>query len=161
MAWRVHRWQLAYFSFPLQEEGDRHDDGKCKWQEEWEPANFDEGPIFRWLQGFMDNLTTKSATIPLLNDRVEQFEAPVPSPLRQKAVMFCPLPGQERHVQWWLWHNFSQVHLVRMLSDDSPDDCMDLMHEFQYTARCAVVLTTTKVGGTGLNLVAANHSIIL
>ena len=28
-------------------------------------------------------------------------------------------------------------------------------------ARCAVFLTTTKVGGTGLNLVAANHAVIL
>ena len=94
VAWRVHRWQLACFSFPLQEEGDHHDDGKRKWREEWEPANFVEGPIFRWLRGFMDDLISKSATIPLLNDRAEQFEAPVPSPLRQKAVMFCPLHGQ-------------------------------------------------------------------
>ena len=162
MAWRVHRWQLACFSFPLQEEGDHNDDDERKWREEWgEPANFNEGPIFRWLRGFMNDLITKSATIPLLNDRAEQFETPVPSPLRQKAVMFCPLPGQVWHVQWWLRHNFSQVHLVRMLSDDSPDNRTELMNEFQNTARCAVFLTTTKVGGTGLNLVAANHAVIL
>ena len=100
----------------------------------------------------MNELITKSATIPLLNERAEQFETPVPSPLRQKAVMFCPLPSQVRHVQWWLRHNFSQVHLVRMLSDDSPDNHTKLMNEF---------LTTMKVGGTGLNLVAANHGVIL
>ena len=161
VAWRVHRWQLACFSFPLQEEYDHHDDGKCKWREESEPANFVEGPIFRWLRGFMDDLITKSATIPLLNDRAEQFDAPVASPLRQKAVMFCPLPSQVRHVQWWLRHNFPQVHLVRMQSDDYLDDRTELMNEFQNTARCAVFLTTTKVGGTGLNLVASNHAVIL
>ena len=109
----------------------------------------------------MDDLIAKSATIPLLNDRAEQFEAPVRSPLRQKAVMFCLLPGQVRHVQWWLWHTFSQVHLVRMLSDDSPDDRTELMNESQNTVECAVSLTITKVGVTGLNLVAANHVVIL
>ena len=75
MAWRVHRWQLACFSFPLEEEGDHHDDVKRKWREEWDPANFQviEGPIFRWLQGFMDDLITKGAIIPVLNDRAEQL----------------------------------------------------------------------------------------
>ena len=100
MAWRVHRWQLACFSFPLQEKVDHNNDDERKWREEWgESANFDEGPIFRWLWGFMNDLIIKSASILLLNDRAEQFETPVPSPLRQKAVMFCPLPGQVRHVQ--------------------------------------------------------------
>ena len=41
-----------------------------------------------------------------------------------------------------------------MLSEDSSDKRADLMNGFQATARCAVFLTTTKVGGTGLNLVA-------
>ena len=161
VAWRVHRWQLASFSFLLQEEGDHHGDDERKWREEWEPTNFDKGPIFRWLQGFMNDLVTKSATIPLLNDRAEQFETPVPSPLRQKALVFSLLPGQVQHIQWWLRHYISQVHLVQMLSDDSPDNCTELMNEFQTTARCAVFLTTIKVGGTGLNLVAANHTVIL
>ena len=75
--------------------------------------------------------------------------------------MFCLLPGQVRHVQWWLRHNVSQVHLVRMLSDNSPDNRTELMNEFQNTVRYAVFLTTTKVGGIGLNLVAANHAVIL
>ena len=48
-----------------------------------------------------------------------------------------------------------------MLSDDSPDNCTELMNEFQNTVRCAVFLTTMKVGGTGLNLVAANHLVML
>ena len=160
MAWRVPRWQLAYFSFYLQEEGDHHDDGKRKWREEWEPANFVKGPISHWLRGFRDDLIAKSATIPLLNDRAKQFESPVPSALRQKAVMFCPLPGQVRYIQWWLWYNFSQVHLVWWLSDDSPDDRTELLNKFKNTAQCAVFLTTTKVSGTGLNLVAENHVVI-
>ena len=134
VAWRVHSWQLPCISFPIEEEGDHHDDGKHKWQEEWEPANCVEGLIFCWLRGFMDDIITKSATILLLNDHAELFEAPVPSPLRQEAVMFCPLPGQVGHVQWGLRHNFFQVHLVRMLSEDSSDNRTELMNEFQITA---------------------------
>ena len=109
----------------------------------------------------MNDLITKSATIPLLNNRAELFETPVPSPLRQKAVMFCPLPSQVRHVQWWLQHNFSQVLLGRILSDNSPVNRTELMNKFQNMAPCAVFLTTMKLGGTGLNLMAANHAIIL
>ena len=48
-----------------------------------------------------------------------------------------------------------------MLSDDSPANRTELRNEFQNMARCAVFLTTTKVGGTGLNIVAANHAVIL
>ena len=109
----------------------------------------------------MDDLSSRTATIPLLNDRAEQFEPPVPSPLRQNAVMYCPLSSEIQHIQWWLWHNFSEVHLVRMLSDDSSDNCTEHMNDFQNKARCTVLLTTTKVGGTGLNLVAANHAVVL
>ena len=159
VARRVHHWQLACFSFPLEEEGDRHGDNK--WREEWDAANFVEGPVFRWLRDFMGDLMTRSATIPLLDDRQQHSSNPIPSPLPQKAVIFCPLPGQVRHVQWWLRQNFGQVHVVPMLSEDSADDRTELMNEFQSLGRCAVFLTTTKVGGTGLNLITANDAVIL
>ena len=48
-----------------------------------------------------------------------------------------------------------------MLLEDSADDRTELMNEFQSTGQCAVFLNTTKVGGIGLNLVAANHAVIL
>ena len=48
-----------------------------------------------------------------------------------------------------------------MLSEDSADDRTELMNEFQSSGRCAMFLTITKVGGTGLNLIAANHALIL
>ncbi len=35
------------------------------------------------------------------------------------------------------------------------------MNEFQSSPQCAVFITTTKIGATGLNLVAANHAVIL
>ena len=47
----------------------------------------------------MDNVITKSATIPLLDNCAEQFQAPVPLLLWQKAVVFCMLPNQVWHVQ--------------------------------------------------------------
>ena len=161
VAWRVHKWQLACFSFPLEEEGDHHNSDELEWRDEWDAARFVEGPVFRWLREFMGELMTKSATVPILDKEADDSGSPFTSPLPQKAVMFCPLPGQVRHVQWWLRRNFPQVQVVRMLSGDSADDRMDLMNEFQSTAQCAVFLTTTKVGGTGLNLVAANHAVIL
>ena len=48
-----------------------------------------------------------------------------------------------------------------MLSNKSPDDRTELMNEFQNKAQSTIFLTTTKVGCTCLNLVAANYSVIL
>ena len=143
VAWRVHRWQLACFSFPLEEEGDhqegdRHEGVDYKWREEWDAANFVEGPVFRWLRGFMGDLMTMDATIPLLDDRQQHSSDPVRSPLPQKAVIFCPLPGEVRHVRWWLRQNFGQVKVVQMLSEDSSDKRQELMEEFQVSTCGAI-----------------------
>ena len=104
VAWRVHRCQLACFSFSLEEEGDR--DGDSRWWEERNTANFVVGPVFRLLRDFVGDHMTRSATIPFLNYRQQHSINPIPSPLPQKAVIFCLLAGQVRHVHWWLRQNF-------------------------------------------------------
>ena len=48
-----------------------------------------------------------------------------------------------------------------MLSEDSADNRTKLMNEFPSTGRCTVFLTTTKVVRTRLNLISANHAVIL
>ena len=44
LAWRVHRWQLTYLPFSMEEEGDRS--GDSKWREGWDAANCVMGPVF-------------------------------------------------------------------------------------------------------------------
>ena len=157
VAWKVHRWQLACFSFALEHDGDRHANGD--WREQWgHLGDFAEGPIFRWLRAeFMPHLIQARASIPCLTPHDEQRESELP----QKAVMFCPLPGQVRHVAWWLRLSFAAVVTITMSSEDTTERRTELMNEFQHTSSCAVFVTTTKIGGTGLNLVAANHAVIL
>ena len=156
VAWRVHRWQLACFSFVLEDDGDRHANG------EWRKLggsleNFVEGPIFRWLREFLPALMQARARIPRMTPNDEELESDLP----QKAVMFCPLPGQVRHVAWWLRLAYPEVETKTMFSEDSAERRTELMSEFQNSPCCTVFITTTKIGGTGLNLVAANHAVVL
>jgi hypothetical protein len=158
VAWRVHRWQLACFSFPLEDEGDRYASGE--WREQWgDLNNFEAGPIFRWLRDeFMPRLIQERPTIPAMTAEEEPLESSLP----QKAVMFCPLPGQVRHVAWWLELQYGvEVSVITMTSADSAERRTELMSEFHNAENCTVFITTTKVGGTGLNLVAANHAVVL
>jgi hypothetical protein len=160
IAWRIHRWQLACFSLPLEQEGDRFADGS--WKEEWDASSFVEGPIFRWLrESFLPELISGSATVPEMDDQ-PSTGSPVLSPLPQKAVLFCPLPGQVRHLAWWIHRHFNHdIQVIRMVSEDSADRRSEVMSDFQNSPWCSVFITTTKIGGTGLNLVAANHAVIL
>jgi hypothetical protein len=48
-----------------------------------------------------------------------------------------------------------------MVSKDSTDRCSKVMSDFQNSPWCSVFITTIRIGGTGLNLVAANHVVIL
>jgi SNF2 family DNA or RNA helicase len=48
-----------------------------------------------------------------------------------------------------------------MVSEDSADRHSEVMNDFQNSSWYSVFITTTKIGGTGLNLMAANHAVIL
>jgi len=82
----------------------------------------------------------------------------VPPP--QKAVLFCPLPDQVRDLKWWLT---KFLRIIRIFST-----CMRKWATMSAQKCCSnskipqipVFITTPKVGGTGLNLTAANHAVI-
>ena len=48
-----------------------------------------------------------------------------------------------------------------MVSEDSTNRCSKVLSDFQNSPWCSIFITTTKIGGTRYNLVAANHVVIL
>jgi hypothetical protein len=163
VAWRIHRWQLACFSMSLEASGDREESGE--WKVNWDDIQMEEGPIFRWLRSeFLPALIHNEAhdLLPGLNDDLVPIVVPTPSNLPQKAVFFCTLPGQVRHLSWWIHSHFNeQICVFIMVSEDTPARRTQIIDEFESSSACAVFITTTKLGGTGLNLVAANHAVVL
>jgi len=79
----------------------------------------------------------------------------------QKAVLFYPLPGQVRHLKWWLT-KFITDHLdiFYMYAEMGNDERTEMQLKFQDSLNPSVFVTTPKVDGTGLNLTAANHAVI-
>jgi len=92
----------------------------------------------------------------------ERHENALPSaPPPQKAVLFCPLPGQVRHLKWWLTKYFADhVDIFHMYAEMGNDERTEMQLRFQDSHNPSVFVTTPKVGGTGLNLTAANHAVI-
>jgi hypothetical protein len=79
----------------------------------------------------------------------------------QKAVLFCPLPGQVRHLQWWIQQYFGDyVDIFWMYAEMDSQEWTEMQLRFQDSRNPSVFITTPKVGGTGLNLTAANHAVI-
>jgi hypothetical protein len=86
---------------------------------------------------------------------------PHASPPPQKAVLFCPLPGQVRHLKWWLTQFFADnLDIVYMFAEMGNDEQTEIQLKFQHFPNPSEFVTTPKVGGTGLNLTAANHAVI-
>jgi hypothetical protein len=82
-------------------------------------------------------------------------------PPPQKAVLFCPLPGQVRHLRWWLTQFFAKnLYTFYMFAEMGNDGRTDIQLKFEDSPNPSVFVTTPKVGGTGLNLTAANHAVI-
>jgi hypothetical protein len=82
-------------------------------------------------------------------------------PPPQKAVLFCPLPGQVRHLKWWLTKFFADnMAIFYMFAEKGNDERTEMQLKFQDSPNPSVFVTTPKVGGTGLNLTAANHAVI-
>jgi hypothetical protein len=79
----------------------------------------------------------------------------------QKAVLFCPLPVQVRHLKWWLTKLFADhLDIFYMYAEMCNDEHTAMHLKFQYLPSPSVFLTTPTVGGTGLNLTAPNHVVI-
>jgi hypothetical protein len=170
--WRVHRWWLAYFSLVV---GDREDwnDDSGPWYDEWPLDTLVDSPtIQRLCNIFLLMLVDEPAEYPghdndkalneVLVHKPESDESALPrAPPLQKVVLFCQLPGQVCHLKWWQ---------TRWLADDSDIFCMyaemgndkhtKMRLKFQGSPNPSVFVTTPKVGGTGLNLTAANYAVI-
>ena len=78
-----------------------------------------------------------------------------------KVVIFAPLPGQASHVNWFLRTFHASIHSILYHTVVSSRDQDRLLQKFAPVDRPAVLILTPALGGTGLNLVAANHVIIL
>jgi len=170
--WRVHRWRLACFSLVLGDIEDQND-VSGQWHDEWPLDTWVDSPIFRWLRDtFLPMLVKEPAEDPepdedeasneALPHEPEITKCALPSaPPPQKAVLFCPLPGQVRHLKWWLT-KFVADHLdiFYMSAEMGNDERTEMQLKFQDPPNPSVFVTTPKVGGTGLNLTAANHAVI-
>jgi SNF2 family DNA or RNA helicase len=76
-------------------------------------------------------------------------------------MLFCPLPAQVGHLKWWLTKFFA-VHLdiFYIYSEMGNDELTEMQLTFQDLPNPLVLVTMPKVGGTGLDLTAAKHSVI-
>jgi hypothetical protein len=132
-----------------------------------------DAPIFRWLTDtFLPLLVNAPAEYPepdedeasneALLHEPERYESALPcAPLPQKAVLFCPLPGQVRHLKWWLTKFFGDhLDIFYMYAEMGNDERTEIQLKFEDSPNPSVFVTTPKVGGTGLNLTAANDAVI-
>ena len=170
-AWRVYRWRLVCSSLLLGDTEDRND-YSGQWHDEWPVDTSVECPIFRWLrETFLPVLVKEPAEYPepdqynasretLLPEEINK-NAPPSAPPPQKAVLFCPLPGQVRYLKWWLTRFFvDNVDIFHMYPKMGNDECTEMQLKFQNSRNPSVFISTPKVGVTGLNFTAANHAVI-
>ena len=171
-AWRVHRWRPACVSLVLGDTEDRNDTSG-QWYDEWPLDTWVDSPIFRWLrETFLPMLVNEPAEYAEPDQEAESKEALLPeqdryeialpgAPPPHKAVLFCPLPGQVRHLKLWLTKFFADnVDIFHMYAEMGNDERTEMQLKFQDSRNPSVFITTPKVGGTGLNLTEANHEVI-
>jgi hypothetical protein len=170
---RVHRCSLACFSWELGDTKDRND-VSGKWYDDWALDTWVDSPIFRWLRDtFLPMLVNESAEYPkpdgdkssnvaLLHEPESvKITLPRAPPPPQKAVLFGPLPGQVRHLRWWLTQLFvCNLDIFYMFAEMGNDEQTEMQLKFQDLPNPSVFVTTPKVVGAGLNLTAANYAVI-
>ena len=111
----------------------------------WDLERFCSGPALRWLLGVF---------VPQL---LGTPEGGVPN----KVVIFAPLPGQASYVNWILRTFQAGIHSILYHAGVASRDRDTLLQEFASVDTPVALIHTPPLGGTGLNLVAANHIIIL
>ena len=143
------------------------------WYDELALNTWVDSPIFRWLrETFRPILVSKPAEYSKIHEDNLSREALLPEheshdnalphalPL-QKVVLFCSLPGQVRHLKWWLTKNFvDHFNICHLYAVMGNDERAETPLKFQDSCNPSVFVTTPTVGGTSLNLTAANHAVI-
>ena len=143
----IHEWRLACLSMSLAENDTVYRDGEDQYQyrQSWDCESYHAGPAIRWL---------KKKLVPILLG-----EPANGSP--NTAVVFTPLPGQAWFVHWYLETFHSQLKSFIYHSGMSLPDRSNLIEKFPKIESPATLVLTSTLGGTGLNLVAANHIVIM
>jgi hypothetical protein len=130
--------------------------------------------MFRWLRHrVLPNLVNESAEYPEPDEDEASNEALLHKPeshkrtltrappLPQTAVLFCLLPGEVRHLKWWLTKFFAEhLDIFYTFAERGNNEQTEMHLKFQHLPNPSVFVTTPKVGGPGLNLTAANHVVI-
>jgi len=94
--------------------------------------------------------------------RAWKYKSSLPrAPLPQKAMLFCPLPGQVHHLKLWLTKYFADhLNIFYRYAGMGNDERTEMLLKSQDLPNPSVFVTTPKVGGTGLDPTAANHAVI-
>ena len=140
-----------------------------RWYNDWLLNTWMDSPIFRWLRETLLPMNVKvPAEYPAPDQNDKSREALLPeqdpnqnaftcTPTLQKAVVFCPLPGQLRDLKLWVMMFFvDNVDIFYMFAEIGNDDCTEMQLKFQDLRNPSLFVTTPKVGGTRLNLSAVN-----
>jgi len=169
--WRVHWWQLACFSLVL---GDTDDQNDISGQlyDEWPLDTWMDCPIFRWLRDtFLPMLVDSPREYPkpdkgkasnqVLLHRPESINsALLCAPPPPKAVPFCPLPGDVRHLKQWLRKSFADhLDILYMYAEMGNDERSKLQLKIQDSPNTSVFAITFNVGGPSPKLPAANDAV--
>jgi len=171
-AWRVHQLVHACFWLVLGDTDD-HNDVSGQWYNEWPLDSWVDSPVFALLrERFLPILVNEHMEYPkpdednpleaTLLQKQERPENSLPSaPLPQRALIFCPLPGQVCHLKWWLTKYFADhVDILHMYAEMCNDEQAEMHLKFQDSHNPSVFVTTPNVGRISLNLTAANHAVI-
>ena len=121
------------------------EDRDYQYRQTWDRETVHEGPAIRWL---------RNKFVPIL-----LVELANGSP--NKAVIFSPLPGQAWFIHWFLKTFFPALKSFIFHADIPRPKCDDVIQEFSTVDSPAALVLTPALGGTGLNLVAANHLVIM
>jgi len=106
-------------------------------------------PIVQWLRDtFLPMLVNESAEYPKPDEDEASNEAllhepeslksilPCAPPPPQKAVLFCPLPGQCRHLTWWLTKFFADnLDIFYMIAEIGNDERTEMLYHIRLCYR--------------------------
>ena len=141
----IHEWRLACLSMDLPGNDTLTEGTEVHYRREWNEDDHSPGPAIRWLGNTL---------VPILLGEGANGQP-------NEAVIFVPLPGQAWYVHWHLqtFHPGLKTFICHSLMSRPKRD--ELLNEFSSVNAPAALVLTPALGGTGLNLVAANHVVIL
>ena len=135
-----------------------HNANSRKWDHTWPPDTSVESLISRWLSDIILGLLVKklagypkhaqngASSEVLLYESETPENAFVGAPPQQKAVHFCPLPGQVRHLIWWLVKYFvNNIDVLHMCAEIGNANQTEMELTFQKSQNPSVFISTLKV----------------